>query len=337
MCCAVACKPPPHPPPLPTCCPGHWHHIAAASASRLDAKAGASGGRSSPPLVLRRDQSTPESSSSSTSSSSHCHLLHGGASDPSSCSPAGAGSDARGCSSRRPARPQQALPHNVPSRPRFATPSLPALHHCSNPHPQPPAPPPQGKAWAAVCRRLDGARSMPLSMLPPHPWRPRTARRSRHQQQRQDHETRLWRRSPPHLDPAPVQPVTCQMQSPSSRLCASERTSCLTGFAISRSLVATTGKVCAGPSCRPIDNPGCFESEANVSTTSKANVVPSAGYFSRTFDVHSRLWKLQQQHRAVLASAPQVGLTRWRVGEIASRVSIGTGRAEGASLSSQSS
>uniref|UniRef100_A0A8D8SC46 Protein SCAI n=1 Tax=Cacopsylla melanoneura TaxID=428564 RepID=A0A8D8SC46_9HEMI len=41
-------------------------------------------------------------------------------------------------------------------------------------------------------------------------------------------------------------------------------------------------------------------------------------YFSRTFDVYTRLWKFQQQHRQVLDQ--KYGLKRWQIGEIASKI-----------------
>ncbi|KAJ0183623.1 hypothetical protein K1T71_000046 [Dendrolimus kikuchii] len=41
-------------------------------------------------------------------------------------------------------------------------------------------------------------------------------------------------------------------------------------------------------------------------------------YFGRTFDVYTKLWKFQQQHRAVLDT--KYGLKRWQIGEIASKI-----------------
>ncbi|XP_017862424.1 PREDICTED: protein SCAI isoform X2 [Drosophila arizonae] len=41
-------------------------------------------------------------------------------------------------------------------------------------------------------------------------------------------------------------------------------------------------------------------------------------YFGRTFDVYTKLWKFQQQHRMVLDS--KYGLKRWQIGEIASKI-----------------
>lgn len=41
-------------------------------------------------------------------------------------------------------------------------------------------------------------------------------------------------------------------------------------------------------------------------------------YFGRTFDVYTKLWKFQQQHRIVLDS--NYGLKRWQIGEIASKI-----------------
>ncbi|XP_021190858.2 protein SCAI isoform X1 [Helicoverpa armigera] len=41
-------------------------------------------------------------------------------------------------------------------------------------------------------------------------------------------------------------------------------------------------------------------------------------YFGKTFDVYTKLWKFQQQHRAILDS--KYGLKRWQIGEIASKI-----------------
>lgn len=42
------------------------------------------------------------------------------------------------------------------------------------------------------------------------------------------------------------------------------------------------------------------------------------GYFGRTFDIYTRLWKFQQQHRPILDR--KYGLKRWQIGEIASKI-----------------
>ncbi|CAF3648141.1 unnamed protein product [Rotaria sordida] len=41
-------------------------------------------------------------------------------------------------------------------------------------------------------------------------------------------------------------------------------------------------------------------------------------YFGRTFDVYTKLWKFQQQHRVLLDK--KFGLKRWQIGEIASKI-----------------
>ncbi|VDN09251.1 unnamed protein product [Dibothriocephalus latus] len=41
-------------------------------------------------------------------------------------------------------------------------------------------------------------------------------------------------------------------------------------------------------------------------------------YFGRTFDVYTKLWKFQQQHRQILDEI--YGLKRWQIGEIASKI-----------------
>lgn len=42
------------------------------------------------------------------------------------------------------------------------------------------------------------------------------------------------------------------------------------------------------------------------------------GYFGRTFDIYTKLWKFQQQHRSILDR--KYGLKRWQIGEIASKI-----------------
>eukprot|EP00092_Neocalanus_flemingeri_P003583 GFUD01003843.1.p1 GENE.GFUD01003843.1~~GFUD01003843.1.p1 ORF type:complete len:573 (+),score=133.56 GFUD01003843.1:138-1856(+) len=42
------------------------------------------------------------------------------------------------------------------------------------------------------------------------------------------------------------------------------------------------------------------------------------GYFGRTFDIYTKLWKFQQQHRTILDR--KYGLKRWQIGEIASKI-----------------
>jgi hypothetical protein len=43
-------------------------------------------------------------------------------------------------------------------------------------------------------------------------------------------------------------------------------------------------------------------------------------YFQRTFDIYTRLWKFQQQHRPVLENKERYGMERWEIGEIASKI-----------------
>ncbi|KAJ2707048.1 hypothetical protein FB645_001024 [Coemansia sp. IMI 203386] len=43
-------------------------------------------------------------------------------------------------------------------------------------------------------------------------------------------------------------------------------------------------------------------------------------HFQRTFEVYTRLWKFQSQHRLLLEKPSQYGLKRWEVGEIASKI-----------------
>ncbi|KAJ2822439.1 hypothetical protein IWW50_004213 [Coemansia erecta] len=43
-------------------------------------------------------------------------------------------------------------------------------------------------------------------------------------------------------------------------------------------------------------------------------------HFQRTFEVYTKLWKFQNQHRLLLEKAEHYGLKRWEVGEIASKI-----------------
>ncbi|KAJ3099341.1 hypothetical protein HDU97_003266 [Phlyctochytrium planicorne] len=43
-------------------------------------------------------------------------------------------------------------------------------------------------------------------------------------------------------------------------------------------------------------------------------------YFQRTFEVYTKLWKFQQQHRPILENVELYGLKRWEIGEIASKI-----------------
>eukprot|EP01126_Amoeba_proteus_P050369 TRINITY_DN5944_c0_g1_i1.p1 TRINITY_DN5944_c0_g1~~TRINITY_DN5944_c0_g1_i1.p1 ORF type:complete len:461 (-),score=86.85 TRINITY_DN5944_c0_g1_i1:75-1457(-) len=57
---------------------------------------------------------------------------------------------------------------------------------------------------------------------------------------------------------------------------------------------------------------------------SSLSSVPECGpwesYFAQTFDVYTKLWKFQQQHRLVLINRAGYGLKRWEIGEIASKI-----------------
>jgi hypothetical protein len=45
-----------------------------------------------------------------------------------------------------------------------------------------------------------------------------------------------------------------------------------------------------------------------------------SAHFQKTFEVYTKLWKYQQQHRAVLEDKEKYGLKRWEIGEIASKI-----------------
>lgn len=68
--------------------------------------------------------------------------------------------------------------------------------------------------------------------------------------------------------------------------------------------------------CKLVDN--------TINTGKNCRELPQYGhkqwhsYFGRTFDVYSKLWKFQQQHRTILDT--KYGLKRWQIGEIASKI-----------------
>merc|ERR1711959_126303 len=43
-------------------------------------------------------------------------------------------------------------------------------------------------------------------------------------------------------------------------------------------------------------------------------------YFQKTFEIYTKLWKYQQEKRAILENRDYYGLKRWEIGEIASKV-----------------
>ncbi|KAJ3051659.1 hypothetical protein HK097_007336 [Rhizophlyctis rosea] len=43
-------------------------------------------------------------------------------------------------------------------------------------------------------------------------------------------------------------------------------------------------------------------------------------HFQRTFEVYTKLWKFQQQHRPILENKEYYGLKRWEIGEVASKI-----------------
>jgi hypothetical protein len=49
-------------------------------------------------------------------------------------------------------------------------------------------------------------------------------------------------------------------------------------------------------------------------------VTQRQSHFQRTFEVYTRIWKFQQQHRAVLEDKDYYDLKRWEIGELASKI-----------------
>ncbi|RKP40464.1 protein SCAI, partial [Dimargaris cristalligena] len=47
---------------------------------------------------------------------------------------------------------------------------------------------------------------------------------------------------------------------------------------------------------------------------------PWQDYFKKTFETYTRIWRYQQQYRAVLERSDNFGLKRWQIGEIASKI-----------------
>merc|ERR1719482_1377797 len=43
-------------------------------------------------------------------------------------------------------------------------------------------------------------------------------------------------------------------------------------------------------------------------------------YFQKTFEIYTKLWKFQQEKRAILEDRDYYGLKRWEIGEIASKI-----------------
>jgi len=43
-------------------------------------------------------------------------------------------------------------------------------------------------------------------------------------------------------------------------------------------------------------------------------------FYEKTFEVYTKLWKYQQEHRAILENSDMYGLKRWQIGEIASKI-----------------
>ncbi|KAK7491648.1 hypothetical protein BaRGS_00017101 [Batillaria attramentaria] len=75
---------------------------------------------------------------------------------------------------------------------------------------------------------------------------------------------------------------------------------------------------------RKIVNEFCHHLEKSKQLFNGLRDLPQYGhkqwqsYFGRTFDVYTKLWKFQQQHRQVLDT--KYGLKRWQIGEIASKI-----------------
>ncbi|XP_076455204.1 protein SCAI-like [Babylonia areolata] len=75
---------------------------------------------------------------------------------------------------------------------------------------------------------------------------------------------------------------------------------------------------------RKIVNEFCHHLEKSKQLFNGLRDLPQYGhkqwqsYFGRTFDVYTKLWKFQQQHRQILDS--KYGLKRWQIGEIASKI-----------------
>merc|ERR1711934_765464 len=43
-------------------------------------------------------------------------------------------------------------------------------------------------------------------------------------------------------------------------------------------------------------------------------------FYEKTFEIYTKLWKFQQEHRSILENRDYYGLKRWEIGEIASKI-----------------
>ncbi|XP_070182651.1 protein SCAI-like isoform X2 [Littorina saxatilis] len=88
--------------------------------------------------------------------------------------------------------------------------------------------------------------------------------------------------------------------------------------------MATEPPVAMDEGERKIVNEFCHHLEKSKQLFNGLRDLPQYGhkqwqsYFGRTFDVYTKLWKFQQQHRQVLDT--KYGLKRWQIGEVASKI-----------------
>uniref|UniRef100_A0A8C1UGM3 Protein SCAI-like n=1 Tax=Cyprinus carpio TaxID=7962 RepID=A0A8C1UGM3_CYPCA len=68
---------------------------------------------------------------------------------------------------------------------------------------------------------------------------------------------------------------------------------------------------------REDDDAGCCEARSQEDLPQYGHKQWQS-YFGRTFDIYTKLWKFQQQHRQVLDN--RYGLKRWQIGEVASKI-----------------
>ena len=94
--------------------------------------------------------------------------------------------------------------------------------------------------------------------------------------------------------------------------------------AASAAAAAAAGALANDEQDRKIVNEFCHLLEKSKQLFNGLRDMPQYGhkqwqaYFGRTFDIYTKLWKFQQQHRAVLDH--RYGLKRWQIGEIASKI-----------------
>ncbi|CAL8094819.1 unnamed protein product [Calicophoron daubneyi] len=115
-------------------------------------------------------------------------------------------------------------------------------------------------------------------------------------------------------------PLTLQGRAPTTVLC------CLLASIIRYQMVSASmaSEANVDPRDRSIVSEFCHLLEKSKQLFNGIRDLPQHGhkqwkaYFGRTFDIYTKLWKYQQQHRQKLDEV--YGLKRWQIGEVASKI-----------------